>query len=261
MTGCGQQADHSPWTTLRVAHIPTGTTATLNNTNTTTQTKTPPTNPGRFTTDAQREGDHRQHAPHTERTVAGLGAEERARDRRRREHGARTSPQTRERALLLGQRVGGQLETELLDRFSHANGCTDRRGRLLPRRDPPRAPAPRAAAHRRRALRHPHHARSCAGTRQPRARLAPSSEGTHGHRRFQRPRFKQGSSSRPNRTVFEPRDGRGDRAAARDVVPHCARQAIRGATAARRLTRQRWDRSRPQISAALPTTPAGRESV
>ncbi len=48
MTGCGQQADHSPWTTLRVAHMPTGTTATLKNTDTTTQTKTPPTNPGQF---------------------------------------------------------------------------------------------------------------------------------------------------------------------------------------------------------------------
>jgi mRNA-degrading endonuclease toxin of MazEF toxin-antitoxin module len=28
MTRCGQQADHSAWTTLRVAHMPTGTTTT-----------------------------------------------------------------------------------------------------------------------------------------------------------------------------------------------------------------------------------------
>jgi putative transposase len=31
MTGCGQQADHSPWTTLRVAHMTTGPTPTNNN--------------------------------------------------------------------------------------------------------------------------------------------------------------------------------------------------------------------------------------
>src|SRR6185437_1333153 len=68
---------------------------------------------------AQGEGDHCQYAQHAEGTVARLGAEERARDRSRREHGSGAGSQARERALLLSQRAGGQLEAELLDRFGH----------------------------------------------------------------------------------------------------------------------------------------------
>lgn len=52
--------------------------------------------------------------------MACLGAEERARDGGRREHGPSASPQTRKCTLLLSQRTGGQLEAELLDRISHA---------------------------------------------------------------------------------------------------------------------------------------------
>jgi hypothetical protein len=52
--------------------------------------------------------------------MAGLGAEERARDRRCSKDCAGTGSQARQRPLLLGQGIRGQLEAELLDRFSHA---------------------------------------------------------------------------------------------------------------------------------------------
>jgi uncharacterized low-complexity protein len=54
-----------------------------------------------------------------ERAVAGLCPKERARDGRCGEDCACASSQRRESALLLAQGIGGQLETELLNRLSH----------------------------------------------------------------------------------------------------------------------------------------------
>jgi hypothetical protein len=57
--------------------------------------------------------------PRIKGAVAGLCAKECARDGRCGDDRASTSSQRREGALLLSQRIGGQLETELLDRLGH----------------------------------------------------------------------------------------------------------------------------------------------